>query len=171
MVIVTDADGHGRSVGVAITFVASAGVSLASTSAVTDNNGLASTKATFGTKAGTDSVTATAAGLPTPPAIFFLTATPGPASAIVAEAGNNQSAPVGTDVQLIALVTDQYGNPVPDVKVDWTATAGSLAAVVPADSTGTADDVLQLPPTPTTVTATATIDGTAIKASFIDMSM
>jgi len=69
-------------------------------------------------------------------------------------------------------VTDQYGNPVPNVTVDWSASAGSLVAPATVDSTnGIAQDILNLPSTPTAVTVTATIDGTAIKAAFLDNSM
>lgn len=170
VVLVSDGDSHGVS-GVQVTFVAAGGAVLSSTSATTDANGLASVNVTLGTVAGTESVTATVSGLVTPPAVFTLTANPGAPAAIIAEAGNNQSATAGSSVALVAVVTDQYGNPVPNATIDWSTTAGTLTPVEVSDSTGSAADVLQLPATPAVVTATATVDGTSIKASFVDTSM
>jgi hypothetical protein len=42
--------------------------------------------------------------------------------------GNEQSAPIGTDLTnpLVVLVTDQFGNPVADVEVEWSTEDGSV---------------------------------------------
>lgn len=125
---------------------------------------------TLGTKSGVDTVTATAASAT--PVQFTIIANPAAPSAIVATIGNAQVAPDGSAVSLATVVTDQYGNPIPNETIDWTTTAGQITPTESSDSTGTTQDVIQLPTTPATiVTVTATVDGTAIKTTFTDTTM
>ena len=53
--------------------------------------------------------------------------TAGPAASLAIQAGNGQSAPVGTavDTEPSVIVTDASGNPVPGVNVDFDVTSGS----------------------------------------------
>ena len=115
---------------VSVTFFAAPGgsgaaASLSGSSATTDANGQASVTATANTVAGNYSVTASVSGVTTP-ANFSLTNTPGAAATVAVVSGSPQSTTVNTGFtsSLVALVTDTYGNPVPNVSVTFFAAPG-----------------------------------------------
>jgi hypothetical protein len=112
--------------GVAVTFqVTAGGGSLNGAAAVTDNAGLAAvTGWTLGLTAGTNTVTATASGLPI--VTFNATGTAGAATTIALNAGNGQVATVNTTVTTApsVTVTDANGNAVSGVSVAFAVTGG-----------------------------------------------
>ena len=124
------ADPFGNPVaGVSVTFaVASGGGTVAPTTAVTTNAaGVAAvTSWTLGTTAGTNTLTATSSGLAGSPVTFTATGTAGPASTIAINAGDGQSATVGTAVAIppSVIVRDQFNNPVAGVSVTFAVASG-----------------------------------------------
>jgi len=102
--------------------------------AVTDASGIATVGSwTLGTTVGTNTLTATVAGLP--PVTFSATGTGGPATQIAISAGNNQSAVAGTAVTTApsVVVRDGFGNPVPEVEVTFAVASGG-GTIDPASS-------------------------------------
>lgn len=124
----------------------------------TSAEGLAQVFWTLGTKAGSANniVTAVASRgdslLTGSPILFQASANPGPAHAIQLVSGDNQSAPIGWDLEqpLRVFVADRFGNPAPgsqvrfEVTVGTAAIAGSSAAVVTTDASGIAEVVLTM---------------------------
>src|SRR6185312_5656061 len=86
-------------------------------------------------------LTATVSGLGFSQA-FVATVTAGPAASASLNAGNNQSARVGTAVSTApsVKVIDQYGNAVPGVSVTFTVTGGG-GSVTPGSTTTNAAGV------------------------------
>jgi Putative Ig domain len=129
--------------GVAVTFaVASGGGSITGASQTTAANGMATVGSwTLGTAAGTNTLTATAAGagIAGNPVIFTAVGMPGPAAQISVSAGNNQSATTGTAVAIppAVLVTDKYANPVSGVAVTYAVASGGGSLTGAAQTTGT----------------------------------
>jgi hypothetical protein len=160
--------------GVMVTFAATGGATLGSTTATTNSAGQASTSVSLGTSAGSDTVTASIAGVSTP-ATFVMTANAGAPAAIVVVSGNNQTGTIGTALTsaLTVRVNDQYGNAVSGATIDWTTTGGAFAGTTQSVSAsdGTVAAALQLPSTPAVVTATATIHGTSIATTFTETAM
>jgi hypothetical protein len=99
------------------------------TSFVTGADGLASTAITLGDQVGDANGHAT---VPVPQGTvpvtiaFVVTALPDNANGIAPVSGNEQSAPVGTDLPLplVVQVTDQFFNPIAGVPVTWSVTGG-----------------------------------------------
>ncbi|TMC49599.1 MAG: hypothetical protein E6J20_17850, partial [Chloroflexi bacterium] len=141
-VIVRDANGNPVG-GVAVTFaVASGGGTVAPTTAVTTGaNGIAAaTSWTLGTTAGPNTLTATATGLTGSPVTFTATGTAGAATQVAVNAGNGQSATVGTAVAVnpSVIVRDTHGNPVGGVAVTFAvASGGGTVTPTTAVTTGT----------------------------------
>lgn len=134
---VTDGDGSPVS-GAAVQFAVTAGGgSLARTSATTDASGIASAGAwTLGTTAGTNSVEATVAGLPT--VRFTATGTAAPAASMTVAGGDGQTAAVGVAVPTApaVLLKDQYGNPVAGAAVSFAVASGNGTVTGAAATTG-----------------------------------
>jgi hypothetical protein len=151
--------------GYSVAFTSSTGVTLDTTNVVTDSTGTAQVSLNVGTVAGTDSVTATVnGGVGT--TLFVITALPGAPKEVAVVAGNGQATTAGSPLPapLVVEVTDVYGNPVPNVPVDW-AGGGSLAAAqTVTNSTGMAQDTVTLPASTGTDTITAAVDGNASAA-------
>lgn len=127
-VLVTDANNNPVS-GVNVTFTVTAGGGSISSptgnTVVTNASGVAALSSwTLGTTAGANAIQATSAGLPT--VNFSATGTAGPATSITMNAGNGQSATVGTDVAIPPSVSvrDAYNNPVALADVVFTITGG-----------------------------------------------
>jgi hypothetical protein len=158
--------------GVTITFAATKGGVPNPATAVTDASGLASTILQLPTSAGKLTATATATGLNKPS--YAETSVAGPPASVAITTGNNQSAVAGAQLPLAltVLVADQYGNPVSGVGVTFDdGGAGgtfSNANPVATGSSGTASQFYTLPPSPGTVTITATVSGVATPASFTE---
>jgi adhesin/invasin len=140
-VLVTDQSGNPVA-GVAVTFaVAGGGGSLTGGNAVTDASGLATVGSwTLGTTAGANSLTATSAGLAGSPVTFNATGTTAPPASVAINAGDGQSATVGTAVAVApsVAVTDQFGNPVSGVTVTFAVTSGggSVTLATPLTDAG-----------------------------------
>src|SRR5882724_10839904 len=81
---------------------------------------------TLSTTAGPNTLTATATGLTGSPVTFTATGTAGAASSIAVNAGNGQSATVGTAVAVnpSVVVRDANGNPVGGVAVTFAVASG-----------------------------------------------
>jgi adhesin/invasin len=135
---VRDAGGNGVA-GVAITFtVASGGGSRTGGSQVSDSGGFATVGGwTLGTLAGTNSLTATGAGLTR---TFTATGVAGPATLLVATAGNLQSAVVGSAVATDPTVRaqDQFGNPVAGASISFSVSGGGGSVTGAAQLTNAA---------------------------------
>jgi len=89
---------------------------------VTDNTGSASTTGLANLTAGSYSITATVAGLGSV-ATFSITNQPDVPSSVTVLSGTGQNATVNTAFanDLVVIVTDQFGNPVPNVTVTFVA--------------------------------------------------
>jgi adhesin/invasin len=126
-VLVTDAFGNPVG-GVNVTFaVASGGGTITGGSQTSNGSGIATVGSwTLGTTVGSNTLTATSAGLTGSPQTFTATATAGAAASVAISAGNGQSATVGTAVATdpTVLVTDQFGNPVAGATVTFAVASG-----------------------------------------------
>lgn len=170
-------DGQGQPVaGVTVTFTVTAGGGSLGTinttlDVVTDVNGEAAVPYwTLGRTAGTNTLTATVAGLT--PVTFTATGTVGPPGSIVVVSGNDQSGTAGVALAqpLVAEVRDRWGNPVAGVTVTF-ASPSTGAAFAPATATTGANGRAQSTWTPAlgggaTQTATATAAGVTAPATF-----
>jgi hypothetical protein len=119
--------------------VASGGGSVTGGVDTTGSDGIAAVGSwTLGTTAGTNSLSATVSGLT--PVSFSATGTAGPAFAVTALAGNNQSQQVAAlvDVAPSVKVTDSYGNGVPGVTVTFSVSVASGGGAI-TDSVKTTD--------------------------------
>jgi len=142
----------------------------------TNSSGIAKIAWTIGTAPGTDSMTAAINGISY---IFTATATIGsPAQITVVNYSSVTEAPSSTLPTLSVKVGDHYGNPVPNVTVTWSVTAGggSLAsATTTTNANGLATNTWTLGSvgggTVNTVSATLTGSGGAITpATFTAMA-
>lgn len=118
-------------VGLTVNFrVTSGGGSMFAGSATTDSKGLAADYWTLGTStAQAQSVevrAVLASGQKQVYGVFTATALPGPAAQIAVQAGGTQTARAGTNVLVAPAVrvSDQYGNPVPNVSVTFAVGLG-----------------------------------------------
>lgn len=158
--------------GVTVNFSATGNGTLNPTSVVANATGLARTTFQLPTTVGTFYVTASSTGLKS--IKFPEISVAGPPTSVNVVSGNNQTAPAGTQLPaaLIVLVTDQYGNPVPNVSVtfDDGGAGGSFLNPNPAvtDTTGRATQFYTLPPSAGTITINATVAGVASPAVFTE---
>ena len=126
---VTDANGNGVA-GAAVTFTVTKGGGqidgVGSVTALTGSAGTAAVDWTLGALAGSNSLQATAVGLTGSPVTFAATGTAGAPTQIAANAGDNQSAVVGTTVPTppSVIVRDQFNNPVNGVLVTFALATG-----------------------------------------------
>ncbi len=106
--------------GVDVSFTVTAGGGSVEPAVVrTGADGTARTTWTLGTKAGPQTVAATAAGLQ--PVVFSAEARPGPAEALTVVSGDGQAGKAGEPLAtpLVVEVSDAYGNPVAGMAVTW----------------------------------------------------
>ncbi len=131
-VLVLDGFGNPKS-GTTVTFaVATGGGSVTGGSAVSNASGIATVGSwTLGAAAGSNTLTATSAGLTGSPVTFTATGTAGGATKIALNAGNGQSATVGTTVAVApsVLVTDAGNNPVANVSVTFAVATGGGSVI------------------------------------------
>ncbi len=161
VVRVTDGTG-GPVAGVTVGFVPGIGGSF-STPVATDADGRTTSTFTASSRAGVDTIRASAP-TSTTKAVFVFTILPGPAAGLRKLAGDGQVAPPGTTLSypFVVDVKDADANNLQDVAVTWTTAAGTLSATAtPTDSTGQAQTVLTLPATAGTFKITAHVDGLA----------
>src|SRR5688572_1231093 len=140
-VVVRDAQGNPVA-GVTVTFAVSAGGgTVTGGTQVTDASGVATlTSWTFGATAGLNTVTASAAGLPS---VIFSSTTTGVPTQVAVFNGNNQAAVQGTAVPVApsVRVTDVGGQGVGGVAVTFAVTSGAGSVITPSvltDATGVA---------------------------------
>jgi hypothetical protein len=159
-------------VGAVVAFAPSANAgSISATQATTDGSGQAAVVWTLGTVAGADTLVATIGSLST---TIVANATPDVAANLVVAAGNNQDGTSGSalSVPLSVKVTDQFGNAVSNVAVQWSddhggsfststsltdATGVAVTTYTLSGSTGVAD-----------VTASATSGAWSSSATFTE---
>jgi plastocyanin len=110
---------------------------LSSATSVTDAQGFAAVTYALGSRMGPHYVGANATGRSSPPAWFEVTAGPGAAARMEWSFGGDDLGVPGAALdQYGVVITDDYGNPVSDVMVDWLVTEGG-GSVQPAQSTST----------------------------------
>ncbi|MCW5808403.1 MAG: Ig-like domain-containing protein, partial [Deltaproteobacteria bacterium] len=150
--VATVRDAFGNTVpGVVVTYAAPAAQdaggntvptgALASATAVTGEDGRTGVAIIAGTRAGAYEVTASAPGVEQP-ARYALANLPGDAHVVSAQSGGGQLAVVSKPytAELVAIVRDIHGNPVPGVAVDFSAPASGATASASPASTHTAAD-------------------------------
>ena len=101
--------------------------SLSSSVSITANGGFASTKITFGEESGVRLVRASAGNLQGSPQMFSVTAQPASATAMqIIARTNNQNGTSGLPLNfpLQVKVSDQYGNGIPNVAIDFVVKKG-----------------------------------------------
>ena len=131
-IVVRVTDAQDRAVaGLAIAFAptgASSGDVVPDTS-LTGADGRAGTRWVLGSAAGPQTVDAKVAGFGALSVRFTASALPTTAAAITPFAGDGQSAAVGTALpdSLVVLITDQFGNPVQGVGLQWSVVSGSVS--------------------------------------------
>jgi leishmanolysin/Big-like domain-containing protein len=127
-------DGLGNPVpGVTVNFSVFGGGNISAPSGITAANGRTAVTWTLGTVSGAQSVGATASGASG--ATFAATALPDAPTSVVAQAGNNQTGPIGLAVPVdpAVQVRDQYNNGVPGRTVTYVVQTGggSLTGATP----------------------------------------
>lgn len=149
--------------GVTVNWSASAGQgTLSPASVATNADGVASTSWTLGTTAGAMTATATVTGATGSPVTFNASAAAGPAAALENASGNGQTGEINTALPqpLVAIATDEFGNAVAGVVVNWAATGATLSASTDeTDASGVSDVTVTLGGTAGPVTITAASDG------------
>jgi hypothetical protein len=121
--------------GVSVTFaVTSGGGTVNPTSPVTTDAAgrVRAVSWTLGNSAGANSLTATSAGLTGNPLTFTATGTAGAAATIARGTGNSQTDTIGATLAtaLSVQVTDNLGNPVSGVTVNWAGTGGATPSTL-----------------------------------------
>jgi hypothetical protein len=138
------------------------GAVLSPNEVLTGADGTARTLWVLGPTRGTQAVVAQVVGVDGLEVRFEALVDPGEAARISAVSGDNQTAAVGTALPevLVVLVTDQFGNAVPSVQVEWDAQQGSVdPRSSTTDSEGRAATSWVLGQSTGVQTATASSDG------------
>ena len=135
-----DAAGNPFSRGFPITFEVTGGpanTAVSTSSTLSDVDGYASTRLTAGETIGAVQVTATADGLTGSPVTFSAAVVPGTAATMAPNTGNGQVAVVGTALTTppSVIVTDDNGDPVPDIIVTFTVASGAGSVTGAVDTT------------------------------------
>jgi adhesin/invasin len=166
VVMVTDQFGNPVP-GIDVTWDPQMSGSVDPTTSTTGTDGLASTQRTLGSGAGTQIVTASAAGLNGSPVTFTQTSTSGPASSLQLVSGNGQTGLPGQELPdpLVVRLLDASGNPIAGNPVSWILGQGG-GTVVPngnTDADGKASATFTLGPTAgATNTVNAVVSGVGI---------
>jgi hypothetical protein len=167
VVRVVDADGNG--VLSASLSLAPSGGTVADTTLTTDSLGYASTHWTMGHSAGEYSLAVHADGVKK---LMKLVARAIPAAAANLAfddaPGENRSREAAKRKKLLAVVTDVYGNPVPDVRVNFTVKSGIVTpARAVSDANGRAALTWKLGVKPGEQTLTGTVRGTDVIGEYV----
>jgi plastocyanin len=140
-----------------------AGGSLSEPSTTTDNSGDATNTWTLGTVAGPQTAQASLSGAGGSPVTFNATGTPDAPEELSQSGGDGQEGPINSELpELLSVkVSDQYGNGVPGVGVDWATTGDAelSAANVITDASGTSAVGVVLGGTEGSIVITATSEG------------
>jgi hypothetical protein len=170
VVQVNSAAGSGIA-GVVVNFAVTAGSATLSTqTAVTNSSGQAQVSVTLGTTPGAVGITASVTGV-SPAVVFSATTIAREPAALTYVSGNNQTAAAGSALAdaLVVKVTDQYGNPVPGITVNFSVTAGAASlssATATTASDGKAQVNVTLGTTPGAVTISASVSGVSTAQTF-----
>jgi plastocyanin len=135
-----------------------AGGALNPTSTTTDANGVASSSWTLGTASGVQTATVSVSGAAGSAATFSANALAGPAAALEDASGNGQTGEINTALTqpLVAIATDEFGNAVAGVAVNWAATGATVSASTDVtDAAGVSDVTVTLGGTAGPITITA----------------
>ncbi len=138
---------------------------------ITGTNGEASTNFTLPTVAKT-SFAVTASSGSAPPATFHETSLPGAPASVTITGGNKQTGTTGTQLPkaLQVEVKDEYGNPVPNVTVNFSdnGAGGTFSTSSPVTSSqGAASTLYTLPGAPGTWTIAASVG--SLQANFTEV--
>ena len=126
-IVVRVADGNGSGVANAALSLAPSGGTLSDTALVTDSAGIARTQWTMGHSAGEYTLAVNHDGLKKPLKIAARAAPAAPANLAFDDVpGEKRSREPAKQKKLFALVTDVYGNPVPDARVNFSAKSGTV---------------------------------------------
>ena len=162
VVSVTDQNGSAFA-GAVVTFsVTAGGGTLSSSTATTDANGRARSTLTLGPDPGSNTVTATVAGLE--PVAFTATATEQTPHSLTKVSGEGQEGTVGQPLArpFVVSVKDQNGSAFAGAAVTFSVTAGGgtlSSSTATTDANGRAKSTLTLGPEPGTNTVKATVAG------------
>jgi Big-like domain-containing protein len=134
----------------------------------TDALGRASAQITLGSQVG-EAAGAARVIAPESPAVveaaFTVVALASSANGLAGVSGDGQTGPAGTALPgpLVVEVTDAFGNPIPDIPIDWTAEGGGSvsAASTTTDETGRTSVIRTLGPTAGIQSTVATADSLA----------
>lgn len=156
--------------GVTVTWT-SAGGAVSPASGPTSAVGFSKVQFTYGTAAVSQTATATVTGLVGSPVVITLNATAGTAVAIAKTAGDNGTAPPGSQVTYTVQGRDTHGNPKAGVTIDWAVATGGGSITPPQNTTqanGNASATRTLGTALGAQTATATAAGLpgALSVSF-----
>ena len=146
---VTVTDGGAPLAGATINWSTTAAGAVLPASTVTDASGVATNTWTLGTASGSQTAQASLTGASGSPLSFTATATPDVATTLSPFEGDQQSAPINTQLSepVQAKAADQFGNGVPGVSVEWSAeNATTSAASVPTDASGVSGVVVTAGP-------------------------
>ena len=162
---VTVTDGGAPAAGETVTWSVTAGGGVLDlTSVATDADGHATASWTLGPLAGSQTAQATLAGAAGSPQTFTASAVVGEAASLEEAGGNGQSAAINTPLPnpVQAKVKDEFGNGVPGVNVNWTATGGTVsAATVASGADGVSSVNVTAGASPGPITIIAAADGLA----------
>lgn len=148
--------------GVSVTWSTSAaGGSLTPASVITGADGRASVNWMLGTTSGAQTATASISG-PSASAAFSATALAAAAAGLEDASGNGQTGEINTALAqpVVAIATDEFGNAVAGVGVNWAATGATLSASTDVtDASGVSDVTVTLGGTAGPITITAASEG------------
>jgi adhesin/invasin len=111
--------------------VTTGGGSVSAPQTVTDATGLASVDWRVGDTVTTNTLTASIVGATVTVTAMSLAAS---VSGLVKVSPDSQAVAAGGTLPIVAMAVDRFGNPVPNVSVTWSSTAGSLSVL--ASTTG-----------------------------------
>lgn len=126
--------------GISVSWAAPAGGKVngnTTASTPTDANGVAAVTLTLGPTAGTQTATATAAGITGSPASFSETATPGNLFALTLNSQSAISGAPNASLNYSVKASDKYGNGRAGASILWAVTAGGGTVTPDANVTGT----------------------------------
>jgi hypothetical protein len=168
-VILKVVDENGSSVVAAPLVLSPSGGAIDDSALVTDSLGFARTRWTIGHSTGDYTLTVRAAGVKKPVKIAAH-ATPAAAANLSLDdlPGDRRLRDATKPKRLVALVTDVYGNPVPDVRMNFSVKSGTVTpARAVSDAKGRAALTWKLGSKPGEQTLTAIVGGTDVTTEYV----
>jgi hypothetical protein len=164
---VVDENGSGVA-GATLTLAPSGGV-LADTALETDSTGVARTRWSMGRSAGDYTLGVTAEGVKKLLKVVAHAAPAAAANLAFDDApGDRKGRDAAKRKKLLALVTDVYGNPVPDARVNFTVKSGTVSpARAVSDAKGRAAVTWTLGSKPGEQTLTGVVRGSDVKGEYV----